>query len=322
MKFEKPVVVVSKCLGFDACRYNGQVIEDKFLRKLAPHAKFLQVCPEVEIGLGVPRDPIRLVSAGQGVKLVQPDSGKDVTDEMERFAGRYVSSLADVDGFVLKSRSPSCGITDAKVYPSLMKGPSASKGPGVFARKVLESFPHAAIEDEGRLNNFRLREHFLTKLFLGARLRRLKKKPSMRALVQFQAEHKLLLMAYNQKEMRLLGRIVANHEKRTSSEVLALYESHLHNALARPGRYTSHINVLMHAMGYFSRQLNPREKAHFLDLLELYRQGKIPLSAAISVIRSWIHRFGTDYLEAQVYFEPYPPELVEITDSGKGRGKL
>jgi len=322
MKFEKPIVVVSKCLGFEACRYNGQVIEDRFLRKLAPHAKFLQVCPEVEIGLGVPRDPIRLVSAGQGVKLVQPDSGEDLTDKMERFSKRYVGSLADVDGFVLKSRSPSCGITDAKVYPHLDKGPSVGKGPGVFARMIVERFPHAAIEDEGRLNNFRLREHFLTKLFLLARFRRLKKKPSMRALVQFQAENKLLLMAYNQKEMRLLGRTVANHEKRSLKEALALYESHLHNAFARPGRYTSHINVLMHAMGYFSRQLNPREKAHFLDLLELYRQGKIPLSASVSVIRSWSHRFDTEYLEAQTYFEPYPPDLVEITDSGKGRGKL
>jgi uncharacterized protein YbgA (DUF1722 family) len=241
---------------------------------------------------------------------------------MERFSRGYVSSLSEVDGFVLKSRSPSCGITDAKVYPNRDKGPSLRKGPGVFAQRVIERFPHAAIEDEGRLNNFRLREHFLTKLFSLARLRSLKKQPSMQALVRFQAENKLLLMAYNQKEMRLLGRIVANHEKRDLSEVLTLYEAHLHNALARPGRYTSHINVLMHALGYFSRQLNPREKAHFLDLLELYRQGKIPLSAAVSVISSWIHRFGTEYLEAQTFFEPYPGELVEITDSGKGRGKL
>jgi uncharacterized protein YbgA (DUF1722 family) len=129
-------------------------------------------------------------------------------------------------------------------------------------------------------------------------------------------------MAYNQKELRQLGRIVANHEKRKMEDVYDSYQEHFFHALHRAPRYTSHINVLMHALGFFSRQLSSREKAHFLDLLEQYRKGKIPLSAVITVVRSWIMRFDTEYLENQVYFEPYPAELVEITDSGKGRGKL
>jgi uncharacterized protein YbgA (DUF1722 family) len=129
-------------------------------------------------------------------------------------------------------------------------------------------------------------------------------------------------MAYNQKELRLMGRIVANHEKRDRAEVMENYELHLHQAFARMPRYTSHINVLMHALGHFSKHLVAKEKAHFLDLLELYRAAKVPLSAAISVVQSWIARFDTDYLEDQTYFRPYPLELVEITDSGKGRGKL
>jgi uncharacterized protein YbgA (DUF1722 family)/uncharacterized protein YbbK (DUF523 family) len=293
-KLETPIVVVSKCLGFDACRFNAQVIEDKFVKKLAPHVKFLSICPEVEIGMGTPRD----------------------------FSKDYLGSLKEVDGFILKSRSPSCGLGDAKVYPRRESAPAVEKGPGMFTTAVLEHFPNAAIEDEGRLNNFRIREHFLTKLFALARFRKLKSRPTARDLVQFHSENKLLLMAYNQKELRQLGRIVANHEKRRMDDVFDDYESHLFQALHRAPRYNSHINVLMHALGYFSRQLRSREKAHFLDLLEQYREAKIPLSAVIAVVRSWIMRFDTDYLENQIYFEPYPAELVEITDSGKGRGKL
>jgi uncharacterized protein YbgA (DUF1722 family) len=131
-----------------------------------------------------------------------------------------------------------------------------------------------------------------------------------------------MLMAYSQKELRVLGRIVANHEKRKPDQVFADYETHLDQAMARAPRYTSNINVLMHGLGYFSRELSSPEKAHFLDLLELYRKAKIPLSAAVTVVRSWIARFQTEYLESQTFFEPYPTELVEITDSGKGRGKL
>ena len=319
--FETPIVLVSKCLGFDACRYNAQIIEDKFVKKLKSHVKFLNVCPEVEIGLGTPREPVRLVLEGDEVKMIQPATGRDLTRKMKHFSKDYLGSLKKVDGFILKSRSPSCGLQDAKVYPRREKAPAIEKGSGMFTTAVLEHFPNAAIEDEGRLNNFRIREHFLTKLFALARFRKLKSKPTAGALVRFHSENKLLLMAYNQKELRQLGRIVANHEKRPMDDVFGDYESHFFLALHRAPRYTSNINVLMHALGYFSRQLSSREKAHFLDLLEQYRQARIPLSAVIAVVRSWIMRFDTEYLENQVYFEPYPEDLVEITDSGKGRGQ-
>jgi uncharacterized protein YbbK (DUF523 family) len=101
--FEKPIVVVSKCLGFDACRYNAQIIEDKFVQRLAPHVNYTNVCPEVEIGMGIPREPVRLVMEGERVKMVQPDTGQDFTDRMEQFSRRYVSNLSEVDGFILKA---------------------------------------------------------------------------------------------------------------------------------------------------------------------------------------------------------------------------
>ncbi len=313
----RPVIVVSKCLGFAACRYNAQTIRDDFVQKLAAWVEFRPVCAEVEIGLGVPRDPVRVVAVGGELRLLQPASGNDVTARMQAFARSFLKSLPEVHGFVLKSRSPSCGIKDVKVY-----GPGGNvlqRGSGFFGAAVLEHFPHLAVEDEGRLTNYRLREHFLTKLYTLARFSRLLAAPTMHGLVQFHAENKLLLMAYSQKELRMLGRIVANPEKQPLDQVVADYRQHLQAALAQWPRYRSHINVLMHSLGYFSRYLTGNERAYFLEQLEKYRAGRVPLSVPLTLLNAWIVRFGQEYLRQQTFFQPYPDALVEITDSGKGR---
>ena len=315
----KPRIFVSKCIEFEHCRWNGLVISSEFVRKLDAFVEFIQVCPEVEIGLGIPRDPIRVVRSETGHRLVQPSTGRDVTDGMVSFSRRFLDALPPVDGFILKSRSPSCGLKEVKIYAAADKPGGVGKGSGFFGFAVLERFPMLPIEDEGRLTNFRIREHFLTRIFTLARLRSIRDSARMKDIVSFQASNKLLLMAYNQTELRALGRIVANPKKRPLGELLDDYEEHLMKALSKPARYTSDINVLMHALGYFSKKLGQEEKAFFLDVLEQYRNGKIPLSACLSVVRSWIVRFGEPYLEMQSYFEPYPAGLVEITDSGKGR---
>jgi uncharacterized protein YbgA (DUF1722 family)/uncharacterized protein YbbK (DUF523 family) len=318
-KFAKPTLVVSKCLGFAACRWNGLVIADDFVDRLQSYVNFLPVCAEVEIGLGVPRDPIRVVSHDGERRLVQPATGKDVTEAMQHFSESYLSSLGAVDGFILKGRSPSCGIKDVKVYPGTGKVAAESKSSGFFGGKALEMFPDLPIEEEGRLTNFKIREHFLARIFALARLREVIASEAMRELVRFQSDNKLLLMSCNQVEMRVLGRIVANHEKRPFAEAAAYYEAHFRRALAKPSRSTSNINVLMHALGYFSEGLNAREKALFLDALERYRSERIPLSAVTSILRAWIVRFDNEYLMAQTFLNPYPEELIEVTDSGKGR---
>jgi uncharacterized protein YbgA (DUF1722 family)/uncharacterized protein YbbK (DUF523 family) len=315
----KPRIVVSKCIEFEHCRWNGLSISSEFVRKLDRFVEFIKTCPEVEIGLGIPRDPIRVVRSNEGQRLVQPSTGRDVTDGMVSFAKRFLDALPPVDGFILKSRSPSCGLKEVKVYAAADKPGGVGKGAGFFGGAAQERFPLLPVEDEGRLTNFRIREHFLTRIFTLARFRSMRESAGMKDIVSFQAGNKLLLMAYNQTELRALGRIVANPEKRPVEELLEEYEGHLLNALAKPARYTSDINVLMHALGYFSKKLNAEEKAFFLDTLEQYRNAQIPLSACLSVVRSWIARFGEPYLEMQSYFEPYPTELVEITDSGKGR---
>lgn len=318
-QFPRPRIVVSKCLGFAACRWNGVTIPDEFVSRLEGHVEYVPVCAEVEIGLGVPRDPVRVVSADGELRLVQPATGKDFTDVMRRFAQDYVASVGAVDGFILKSRSPSCGIKDVKVYPGAGKMAASGKGTGFFAAAVLERFGDLPVEDEGRLTNFTIREHFLTRIFALARLREVLPSGAMRDLVAFQARHKLLLMAYNQTELRALGRIVANPQKRPFADVAADYEAHFRKALLRAPRTGAILNVLMHTLGYFSDSLSAREKAFFLDSLERYRARKIPLSAVTAILRSWIVRFDNAYLAEQVFFDPYPEALVEVTDSGKGR---
>ena len=315
----RPRVVVSKCLGFAPCRWNGVTLPNEFIEKLGHHVDYIPVCPEVEIGLGIPRDPVRVVLADNKLRLLQPATETDHTDKMIDFCSKFLNSLHDIDGFILKSRSPSCGIKEVKIYPSMQKGSAVRKGSGFFGAAVIDGFPMLPVEDEGRMLNFTIREHFLRRLFTMARFRRINRTKRMKDIVQFQAANKFLLMAYNQKEFRIMGRIVANHEKKPPSEVYEEYQTHLYIAIAKPARYTSYINVLMHAMGHFSEKLNKREKAFFLDLMEKYRSGKSPLASDLDVLMAWGVRFGEKYLLDQTFFNPYPQELLDISDSGKGR---
>ncbi len=317
-RFPPPRLVVSRCLELDACRYNGATIRAPLIERLAAHVELVPVCPEVEIGLGVPRDPVRLCKVGGTLRMVQPSTGRDLTDAMTGFAESFLSQVGPVEGFVLKSRSPSCGLTDSKVYSSSEPPMPSGKDAGLFARAVLERFGDAAVEDEGRLTNFRLRHHVLAKAFTLARLRRVAEAGAMRELVAFHAGHKLFLMAQNQAAMRVLGRIVANSERRPFPEILGAYRAELARALARPARAPAHVNAAMHALGYFKDRLTPAEKRHFLAALDEYRTGRLPLSAPLLTLQSWIARFEEPYLAGQLYFEPYPRALMDLADSAGG----
>jgi uncharacterized protein YbgA (DUF1722 family)/uncharacterized protein YbbK (DUF523 family) len=313
----RPRVVVSKCLGFEACRYNGQVVNDEFVKKLAEYVEYLPVCPEVEIGLGVPRFPIRIVSQNNKSRLVQPATGKDLTFDMSSFSEKYLSSLSSIDGFILKSRSPSCGFKDVHIYSKAEKSPSVGRGPGFFGGCVLNRFSGLAVEDEGRLKSLKIREHFLTKLFALARFGTVKRSGEMHEIVRYHSENKFLLMAYNQNEMRLLGNVVANHEKKPFQEVLREYQDHLQKSMQNPPKRTSNINALMHILGFFSKELSKDEKQFFLDTVEVYREGRIPFTSALRLVNAWAVRFRNEYLLDQTFFDAYPSRLTEWSDAGR-----
>lgn len=316
-KFVNPIVIVSKCLGFAHCRYNGLIISDDFIKKLQPHVQFIPICPELEIGLGVPRDPVRVVSVNGELRLIHPATNTDLTDKMRDFVVSFLNAMRGIDGFILKSRSPSCGMKEVKVYPGIGKVAAISKGAGFFGKEVMRRYSHLAVETDDRLRNYRIREHFLTKLFTFSSFRGVKASNSIKELLRFQSENKFLLMASNQKELINLDRIVANHEGKPIEEVMKEYEQHLNKGLLRRPRYASNLNVLMQAIGYFPQGLSNDEKTFFLESFEKYRTGMMPLSFPLNILKSSIIRFGEKYLMQQTFFEPYPEGLVELTDSGR-----
>ncbi|NRZ96752.1 YbgA family protein [Clostridium tetanomorphum] len=319
MSFEKPRICVSRCLGFEACRYNGQMSPQDFIEKLKDKVEIITVCPEVQIGLPIPRESLRIVKEKEELYLIQPKTEKDFTREMVEFSKEFIENLENIDGFILKSRSPSCGIKDVKVYIGRGKSSASEKGRGFFAEKVINKFPNYAIEDEGRLTNYKIRERFLTRIYINAAFREIKYGNSMGELVEFHSKNKMLLMAYNQKIQKELGKIVANHEKHKIEQVLNDYERYLKIAFIKNARYTSNINVLNKAVSLFSKYITLEEKEFIRDTIEKYREDKVPFSTCLYIIKSYAIRFGITEMLQQSFFQPYPEELVELKDSGKGR---
>jgi len=319
MEWAKPRVVFSRCLGFDHCRWNGGTISEPLVEQIKPYVEAITICPEVGVGLGVPREPIRMVGDETTQRLVQPGTGLDVTEKMRAFSTRFLNGLKQPDGFILKYASPSCGPRDVKLYVNEKRGAASIKTSGMFAAAMTSAHPFAVTEDEGRIKSFDIRHHFLTRLFARARFRLAQSSGRARDLIAFHSQYKLILMAYNQTKMRELGRLVANPSKRPIEDVFEEYAKAFHLALFKSPRRTSAINVLMHGFGYVSDQLSAREKSFFLDSLEQYRNRQVPLSVPTTVMRSWVIRFDVSYLAEQAYFEPYPQGLVDVLDSGKGR---
>lgn len=323
--YPTPRIVVSRCIEFDFCRYNAAIIRSNVVSELKPFIEFIPICPEVEIGLGIPRDPIRIVQdKNNNHHLIQPNTERDLTEPMTTFARSFLDKLHNIDGFLLKNSSPSCGIKVVKRYGTGKPAAPLGRGPGFFGNAVILRFPFLAIEDEKRLNNPTIREHFLRKIYTFAAFRTVKQKPHMNALVQFHTKNKLLLMAYHQQKLRELGRIVANQNHKPLLEVIQDYENTLYLSFARSPRCTSNINVLMHAFGYVKGNISSEEKQFFFKAVEQYRNGKISLASVLTLLKSWIIRFNEPFLSQQTFFSPYPDALIhaEAVDSCSERAYL
>lgn len=313
----KPKIIVSRCLGFEKCRYNGETILSDIVENLKNFAELITVCPEVEIGLGVPREPVR-VAESQGVKhLIQPATDRDYTKEINEWNKKFFDEYKDIDGFILKNRSPTCGIGDVKIYKGLSKTSSAYKGSGFFGEFVLEKFPFHPIEDEGRLLNYEIRDHFLVKLFAFTKFKEIKKNKIINELNKFHSENKLLFMAYNQAGLNRLGKILASYNKSNKESVFEEYEKEFLKIFMRKASSGNFINVLQHAFGGMSANLNAGEKNFFINSLEEYRDERIPLSTVTYLIHSMAVRFNNEYLVNQTLLNPYPPDLIKASDSGK-----
>jgi uncharacterized protein YbgA (DUF1722 family)/uncharacterized protein YbbK (DUF523 family) len=313
----KPTVVVSRCLGFSKCRYNGSIVMDRFVQILNEHVNYVTVCPEADIGLGIPRDPVRLVSEKEKIELYQPATKNVYTKEMDDYSTNFFKSLGEVHGFILKGRSPSCGIKDVKIYLGKEKATGSIKGTGIFSSYAINKYPHLPIEEEGRLTNYAIREHFLTKLFTFFNFQQIKDSNSMKELVKFHSDNKYLFLSYNQSQLKNLGKIVANHEKKLFKDFIGDYEYHLGLLFAKLPRKGNYINACMHIFGHFSENLSKEEKDFFLDRFDKYKENKIHLSVVMNLLKVYAIKYKIDYILNQTIWLTYPEELHSISDSGK-----
>lgn len=308
--FRKPRIFCSRCITFEHCRWNGQIISSMVVDRLKPYVEYITTCPEKNIGLGVPRDPIRIVKKNKELKLVQPSTEMDITNKMEEYTEEYLNNISDIDGFILKAKSPTCGISKVKIYSDQHTSSKFYMGKGFFGKKILEKFSGMPIIDEGRLYNQQLREDFFIRTFSFARFQEVLNNYKIEKLIKFHASHKFILMAYNQKELKFLGNLVGKQNQLSEKELLNQYNKHLKKALSEIPRYKSHINVLYHLYGYFKGQINDDEKDFFLKKIAQYKDNIIPLSVCINLLRSWAIRFNEDYLLNQYYLKPFPEELM------------
>lgn len=320
--FVKPNVFISSCIEFDHCRYDGGIIHSEFVERLLKHVDVTRTCPELAINLGSPREAIRLVKKkdSEEIELLSSIHGNNYTDQMNQYAKTYLMSIQDkqIDGFILKAKSPTCGIKNVKVYYDTGKSQvRAEKADGFFGGKILEMFPGVPIETERRLSNYTIRDRFFTELFTLADFREIKANPSMKQLVAFHSKNKYLFMTYNQLTLRQLGQIVANHDHLPIKDVFDAYEEQLRTLLSKEASQKKRVNVLTHIYGYFKTKVNPEEKEYYFDVLDDYLNHQTTYQNVLTVLLGWAIRFQERYLINQTIFQPYPKDLVVMNDSGK-----
>lgn len=300
----KPRIVMSRCF-LKPVRYDGEVIHDEFVEKLKKFVETVDLCPECDIGLGVPRPKIILVKNSNLKKLIQPDTDKDLTEQMFNYINKTLKNLSQIDGFLLKSKSPSCGVGSAKLY---FKGMVCGKTYGFFAEAIKTQFPYLPLEDEATLKNKEARFHFLTRIFSFAELKHLSRNISISSLIDFHSGYKYLLMTYSQKYLKELGRIVADASININEKFNRYNEIFYHALKKKPSR-GRHINTLMHISGHLSEQLNHEEQREILDLIEQYRNNFIELKVIIKLFRNIAYRSENSYILNQRYLNPFPDEL-------------
>jgi uncharacterized protein YbgA (DUF1722 family)/uncharacterized protein YbbK (DUF523 family) len=303
---------ISACILGNPVRYNGGHARDSFvIETFAPHVDFISVCPEVECGMSIPREAIRLVGDLDRPRLLSSKTGEDFTARMQQWAIHRLDGLASEDlcGFIFKKGSPSCGLHRVRVYREDGR-PPLTTGTGIFARAFTEQFPLIPVEEEGRLHDPVLREHFIERIFVMRRWRELMNEPpSRRRLVDFHTRHKLLLLAHSPECYRKMGKLVADLGNLQIEEAYNRYLDLLATTLALKSTVRKQVNVLLHMLGYFKKQLSGDEKQEMLEVIEAYRLERLPLIVPITLFKHYIRKYGQDYLAAQHYIDPHPREL-------------
>jgi uncharacterized protein YbgA (DUF1722 family)/uncharacterized protein YbbK (DUF523 family) len=311
-ELSQPIRVgISSCLLGAEVRFDGGHKRDSYVNgTLSRYFEFVPICPEVAIGLGTPREPIRLVRIGdevrvRGVRTPHLDVTQPLRDHGREMAGR----LPDISGYILKRGSPSCGMERVKIYSE--QGMPATSGPGAYAESFMAEQPLLPCEEEGRLGDPVLRENFIVRVFVYHRWQRLVAAGLTPArLVDFHTEHKYLLLAHSQVAYRRMGRLVAGAGKIPMAELRDRYVVELMSALKRRAGRKQHVNVLQHLLGYVSDQLDTGDRAEMVEIIEQYREGLVPLIVPMTLLNHHFRRHPSEYVSRQHYLCPHPHELM------------
>ena len=308
----KPKIVVSECLYGTKCRYDGQGYNDKVIQSLKDYVDIQTVCPELAIGLPIPREPIRIEmnKENEEYRLIDYNSKNDYTNQMTEFSEEFINGLDDIDGFILKSKSPTCGLKDAKVYYHGNKCSIRSNENGFFSQKIIDKYDYLPIENEGRLKNYNIRDNFFTKIFFINNLKNNKN------IIEFHKNNLLLLKSYDEELTNEVSDIL--NENRMEDQVHQ-YKEKVLNIVSNQRKKENKLSIIIKVFEKYKNMLNEEEINMFNDLIESYENQRIPFSTLEVVIKMYATRFKDKDILNQTFFYPYPENLINITDSGKGR---
>ncbi|MDH5640228.1 MAG: DUF523 and DUF1722 domain-containing protein [Nitrospira sp.] len=303
---------ISRCLLGDEVRFDGGHKQDPFLTDvLGCYVEWVPICPEVEAGLGTPREAMRLVGNPQHPRLVTITSKTDHTKALVAMTSKRLDELKELDlsGYVFKKNSPSCGIERVRIYNE--HGMPSRNGVGLFAQAFIKKFPLIPVEEEGRLCDPSLRENFIERVFCYRRFQDLVQNGATRqAVVRFHTIHKYLLLSHSRPHYQELGRLVGQAQRYRRRELAMKYGELFMKALAVKATVRKHVNVLQHILGYMKNQLSTKEKAELLTVIDDYHRGFTPLIVPLTLIKHYIQLFEVSYIQDQVYLNPHPKELM------------
>lgn len=309
--FPKPVVLVSRCLEFDNVRYNGQVLPSQIVRDMIPFVDFIKVCPEVEIGLGVPRDTLRIIKQDGEYHLVQPKTGEDLTEKMNTFTSKFLDELGDMDGFIFKGLSPSMGIDDVKIYSGISMSPVIEKNAGLFAAEVIARYSGYPIEENERLRNSRIRHHFLTYLYTFATFRQVKKESSLEELLKFHKNNRFLFMSYNTEILAAMSELLVSGTE--VNQLFNEYESLLKQLMRKPGSLDLKMDTARNIFSMFT-DTTPAEKSFLEDMLGRLSNNSISEDSVIELLRMFASRSQGEDAYENTFLYPYPEMLKAQVD--------
>jgi uncharacterized protein YbgA (DUF1722 family)/uncharacterized protein YbbK (DUF523 family) len=308
----KIIIGTSSCLLGQKVRFDTGHKHDRFITDvLGPFVTLIPVCPEVEIGMGAPRESVKLVGNLNEPRMVGNKSGEDWTDRMLKYARQRVKQedIRNLTGYILKRKSPSCGMERVRVQTASKT--SEYKGVGLFASALLEEYPYLPIEEEGRLNDPALRENFIERIFALSRLQELFASPfSRRKMIEFHTNHKFMLLSHSTVNYRRLGQLVGQIKEVPASRFKKEYRDLFMHTLKFKATVKKNTNVLQHIMGFLKDHLSNSEKRDVNEAISNYHDNLIPLVVPITLLRHFVFKYEIDYIQDQYYLSPHPKELM------------